>query len=157
MALIECNECGQMISDKAMTCPKCGAPVEKRVTCDECGTEMLESMRTCPKCGCPNPLYHQNQSEIVEDVRLYETKPRKNILQKVLSSLSVILGISAICFAVFGFVVVNYDDDTTIEIEGLILLGGILISGVLLALTWKPRPVVNILSSLSMLILIISL
>ena len=27
MALIKCNECGQMISDKAMKCPKCGNPV----------------------------------------------------------------------------------------------------------------------------------
>ena len=28
MALIKCNECGQMLSDKAKTCPNCGAPVE---------------------------------------------------------------------------------------------------------------------------------
>lgn len=28
MALIECKECGQMISDKAVACPKCGCPVE---------------------------------------------------------------------------------------------------------------------------------
>ncbi len=26
MALIKCNECGQMISDKAVKCPKCGSP-----------------------------------------------------------------------------------------------------------------------------------
>ncbi|MBR3283765.1 MAG: zinc-ribbon domain-containing protein, partial [Alloprevotella sp.] len=24
MALIQCKECGQMISDKAQACPKCG-------------------------------------------------------------------------------------------------------------------------------------
>jgi coenzyme F420-reducing hydrogenase alpha subunit len=29
MALINCNECGKEISDKASTCPNCGAPVEK--------------------------------------------------------------------------------------------------------------------------------
>lgn len=27
MALIHCSECGQQISDKAKSCPKCGAPV----------------------------------------------------------------------------------------------------------------------------------
>ncbi len=29
MALIKCEECGQMISDKAVKCPKCGAPIVK--------------------------------------------------------------------------------------------------------------------------------
>lgn len=28
MALIACTECGQEISDKAISCPKCGAPVQ---------------------------------------------------------------------------------------------------------------------------------
>lgn len=28
MALISCNECGKQISDKAATCPGCGAPVQ---------------------------------------------------------------------------------------------------------------------------------
>ena len=29
MALIKCNECGQMISDRATKCPKCGCPTTK--------------------------------------------------------------------------------------------------------------------------------
>lgn len=29
MALIKCNECGQMVSDKANACPNCGAPIDK--------------------------------------------------------------------------------------------------------------------------------
>lgn len=28
MALIKCNECGHMISDKAVKCPKCGTPIQ---------------------------------------------------------------------------------------------------------------------------------
>ena len=35
MALINCNECGQMISDKAVTCPQCGAPVESDANLSE--------------------------------------------------------------------------------------------------------------------------
>lgn len=27
MALIKCNECGQVVSDKAVSCPQCGAPI----------------------------------------------------------------------------------------------------------------------------------
>lgn len=29
MALIKCNECGQMVSEKANVCPHCGAPINK--------------------------------------------------------------------------------------------------------------------------------
>jgi len=29
MALIKCNECGHEVSDKAQTCPKCGAPINQ--------------------------------------------------------------------------------------------------------------------------------
>ena len=28
MALIQCKECGSMISDHTVTCPKCGSPTE---------------------------------------------------------------------------------------------------------------------------------
>lgn len=29
MALIKCTECGHMVSDKAVECPKCGCPIRK--------------------------------------------------------------------------------------------------------------------------------
>lgn len=32
MALIKCNECGQMISDKAEVCPNCGSNVSVQIT-----------------------------------------------------------------------------------------------------------------------------
>lgn len=31
MSIIKCKECGNEVSDKAATCPKCGAPVEKPI------------------------------------------------------------------------------------------------------------------------------
>lgn len=31
MALIKCKECGETVSSKADTCPKCGAPFKLRV------------------------------------------------------------------------------------------------------------------------------
>ena len=31
MALLKCGECGREVSDKAQSCPNCGAPVENKV------------------------------------------------------------------------------------------------------------------------------
>lgn len=54
MALIKCTECGQMVSDKAVSCPNCGAPIERKVKCEDCGCEMPADAAACPNCGCPN-------------------------------------------------------------------------------------------------------
>ena len=62
MALIQCTECGKMISDKAACCPNCGAPVEKQIICEECGFAMSPSMLSCPECGCPNPYCQQGNA-----------------------------------------------------------------------------------------------
>lgn len=36
MALIDCHECNHLISDKAVSCPKCGCPLEiNRSTCSQ--------------------------------------------------------------------------------------------------------------------------
>ncbi len=53
MALINCDECGAQISDKAPNCPRCGSPVEKYVVCVDCGTSFVEKEGACPQCGCP--------------------------------------------------------------------------------------------------------
>lgn len=53
MSLIKCKECGHVVSDKAQSCPHCGAPVENVVKCAECGTILPETSTACPNCGCP--------------------------------------------------------------------------------------------------------
>lgn len=76
MAMINCPECGKEISDKAMTCPNCGAPVEQRKTpeievqsskdlseryrkmgakkktqiCKHCKSEIPKGAKVCPYC-----------------------------------------------------------------------------------------------------------
>ena len=54
MALVKCENCGAEISDKAMTCPKCGNDIKKRQDspkiCPECGT-ILENTVQCNNCG----------------------------------------------------------------------------------------------------------
>lgn len=41
MALTNCKECGNEVSNKAETCPHCGAPVKKRPKQHGCGTLLL--------------------------------------------------------------------------------------------------------------------
>lgn len=55
MALVNCKECGQQISDSASVCPHCGAPIIKEVFSPNCGTKMLQNLKYCPQCGASNP------------------------------------------------------------------------------------------------------
>ena len=50
MALIKCYECSAEISDKARSCPKCGAPViVHKWRCSKCGNMISEE--PCPYCN----------------------------------------------------------------------------------------------------------
>lgn len=51
--MIKCEECGQMISDRAEYCPNCGAPVIKKTVCTECGAVIPDGAKVCPNCGAP--------------------------------------------------------------------------------------------------------
>src|SRR3989339_1031474 len=64
MALIKCSECGKEMSDNAVSCPNCGAPVKNVMSqgtsgtaggqtkyCAGCGKQMHISATTCPHCG----------------------------------------------------------------------------------------------------------
>lgn len=50
MAMINCSECGREISDKAASCPNCGAVVKKKF-CQHCGSSIDNDCVVCPKCG----------------------------------------------------------------------------------------------------------
>lgn len=53
MALIKCPECGKEISDKAESCPCCGAPIKmkNKKFCQHCGEQIDIECVVCPKCG----------------------------------------------------------------------------------------------------------
>ena len=73
MALIKCNECGQIVSDKAEACPHCGCPVEKPMACPECGQVVNVGDTYCLKCGCPlgqennQPAYQYQETSQVDE------------------------------------------------------------------------------------------
>ncbi|WP_166786302.1 zinc ribbon domain-containing protein [Dysgonomonas capnocytophagoides] len=50
MALINCSECGKQVSDKAVSCPSCGNPINQHTTTTSNGTSSLSNMMKCPKC-----------------------------------------------------------------------------------------------------------
>lgn len=67
MAMIQCPNCREMISDKAKRCIHCNfelIPEEKKL-CAECGAELERSETVCPKCGCPVEEMEKNTELIV--------------------------------------------------------------------------------------------
>lgn len=63
MALINCKDCDNQISDSAESCPKCGAPVPKVVRegqdqCPFCMTIVDENAVMCPGCRAMKGYTH---------------------------------------------------------------------------------------------------
>ena len=65
MALIKCEDCGKMVSDRASDCPNCGAPIVKKTLCEECGKEIPNGSTACPACGCPVASVDATTQQIV--------------------------------------------------------------------------------------------
>lgn len=49
MALINCNECNQEVSDKAVSCPKCGAPIATAQEIKAAGVRLSTVQETSKK------------------------------------------------------------------------------------------------------------
>lgn len=69
MALIACQSCGKLISDKAKACPGCGAVLfedrkeEEPIYCPECNNAIPAGAKTCPNCGCPIEATNGNEEQ----------------------------------------------------------------------------------------------
>lgn len=86
MALIKCTECGHEVSDKALECPHCGCPIEKRNCCVECGQPIPEGVNVCTNCGCPM------QGNLAHDFGLPQKSKSSLIWLVPILALSVLLG-----------------------------------------------------------------
>ena len=69
LALINCSECNNEISDKASSCPKCGAPTNKLETvsessCPFCSTGLSSSAITCSGCGAEYGFYNHISKKV---------------------------------------------------------------------------------------------
>ncbi len=72
MALIQCPECGQNISDKAKTCVHCGVGVG---ICSECGSAYIEGVEICPSCGY---AFGKAEEEKVVEKKMVKKEQGKN-------------------------------------------------------------------------------
>lgn len=54
MALINCPECGREVSDKAVSCPGCGYPLQKSEIPRKEEEETESNGKFCPVCGYEN-------------------------------------------------------------------------------------------------------
>lgn len=106
MAMINCPECGQPVSDQAEKCVHCGCDLktshfeeEKRI-CIECGNELKEGEAFCPKCGCPAG----GRTEPVHDMPEYEYEYEEPVKKKsgsMITAIVVIVVIAAIGFFIY--------------------------------------------------------
>ena len=46
MALIKCSECGRQVSDKAESCPQCGAPIASALETEAAGIKLRTIQQT---------------------------------------------------------------------------------------------------------------
>ena len=121
MALINCKECGQQISDSATVCPHCGAPVIKEVYCVRCGEKIPQNVKYCPKCGEPNRQAAVNKKDRVTAGLLaifigwlgihyfYLNKPTAGILTIVLSLFT--CGIWQVVMLIQGIIMLTMTDE----------------------------------------------
>ena len=118
MALIKCNNCGGMVSDKATVCPHCGNDPHKTTddtnvstlkdnnpklsVCPYCGATVSKRATTCPKCGGtitsapsqqPAPVTQTTTSEDYEPI---EEEEANGGLKTAVIILAIIFGVFAI-------------------------------------------------------------
>lgn len=63
MALVQCSECNNDVSDAAAACPKCGAPIPKTLdpdqeSCPFCMTPVHADATVCPSCRAHKGYTH---------------------------------------------------------------------------------------------------
>lgn len=109
MALIKCEECGQMVSDKAVACPHCGCPVENQTNSSQSNQNDLEVTDTSlENSGSPsNGDNYENHYSSEEQESYYdygqddsESSWERDIKKR--KRLRWILGIAAVLLTIGG-------------------------------------------------------
>lgn len=140
MAMINCPECGQEISDKAKKCIHCGKVfieeeiVQEEIKCIECGAVLSVNDEICPNCGCPVEKICDTPSEKVQQVQLTSIKTgskAKKVVIAVVIALIVCIG-AGVGYKVYSdkkaeqnyLTVYNTYIDNLEKAQALMLLGG---------------------------------
>lgn len=104
MALIQCPQCSQEISDKARKCVHCGHVLQEGeepattqdasiIICKECGEKLAdETVKICPRCGCPVELSEEEKQAVKEK----QKKSRNKLIAGIAVCLAVVIAIAVI-------------------------------------------------------------
>lgn len=105
MAMIQCPNCGQNVSDKAKKCIHCGyelIPPEKK-NCSECGAELEDDATVCPSCGCP--VQGEDSAKPIEPQKVEIT----GVKVAKASKKNIIIAVCIIAVAIIAIVGIQYD------------------------------------------------
>lgn len=105
MAIIQCPECGQEISDKAKKCIHCGKifveEQPKTKICNECGKENSIDATECVNCGCPFEDEKEPEKSVAESVSTIDKTTKKNMKKIIIPIVAVVI------VAIVGVIVYN--------------------------------------------------
>lgn len=99
MAMVQCPNCGNQISDKAAKCPHCGCEFSegKKFYCVECGAELETEATVCSKCGCPV----EKEQPSPQQVEVTGVKIKPKIKKIIIGALAVCI-VFGICFLLYS-------------------------------------------------------
>lgn len=117
MAMIQCPECGQEISDKAKKCIHCGKVFVEEVLpkkfCSDCGKEIAIDAVECPYCGCP---IEDDREECVSKL---ENGKRKSIKRFIVAITGIVV-IAIIAVLIINFVGANLSEDEQLAYQNAV-------------------------------------
>lgn len=117
MAMIQCPECGQEISDKAKKCIHCGKILIEEVLpkkfCSDCGKEITIDAVECPYCGCP----------VEDDREEYASKTengKRKDIKKFIVPITGIVVIAIIAVLIINFIGSNLNEDEQLAYQNAV-------------------------------------
>lgn len=117
MAMIQCPECGQEISDKAKRCIHCGKILIEEITpkkfCSDCGKEVTIDAVECPFCGCP--IEDDKEENVVKP----ENGKRNNIIKFIVPLIGIVV-IAIIIFLTINFIGSNLSEDEQLAYQNAV-------------------------------------
>ncbi len=116
MAIINCPECNNKVSDMASVCPHCGVKIDGNIIeCPDCGKILLKRENRCPNCGC---LFNGKEiliTSVENDTREFpEYRHREFHYGRIMGYVLLFAGLIAL-IAGFFFIISFYRESESME------------------------------------------
>lgn len=97
MAMIQCPDCGQEVSDKAKKCIHCGKVLvddtQQKRFCAECGKEIPADSQECPFCGCPVEPEKAENPTVAQIAEKAKKNKKPIIIVAAIAAVAIIVGL----------------------------------------------------------------